>query len=205
MQITDLVFLVAMLATLVTVIRAIWRLIRGPRRSALRILQHWALGAVAYAVLLIGASLTQGRRTVAVNEDECFDDWCIAVVSAERQADPVADQAASVRTTVTLRISNRGRGRPQAEPDAYVYLLDDRGREIRAATPGAAMGGMDTEIGGVVPAGESRVVTVAFDVPREAVAPVLVKARPGWFPSFFIIGDPVSLLHGPTVHALPPV
>lgn len=60
---------------------------------------------------------------------------------------------------VTLRVSNRGRGRSQAEPDAYVYLRDDEGREIQASTAPAT----GASLGESVPAGDSRLVQVVFD------------------------------------------
>jgi len=194
MHLADLVLLVALLASSVVVVRVAWYSVRGPRNLARRIARDWAIGVVCYAIVLLAVSLVQPGRSIPLGEDECFDDWCIAVVQME-PSDSVDGIHRPI--VVTVRISNRGRGRAQAEPDAYVYLRDESGRELPAAvTRGKAA------IGDVVPAGQSRDARVEFDVPRDMVGPVLVKARGARFPANIIIGDPASYLHRPTVHLL---
>jgi hypothetical protein len=191
MHVTDLLFLAAMLATVAAVILAFWRLVSGSRDAARRTAIWWASGAAVYLAVLLVVSLVQPGRVVPLGSDECFDDWCIAVTAAERN---------EARMVVTMRVSNRGRGRAQAEPDAYVYLLDTDGREIHpssTASPESAAS-LDDRI----PAGQSRTLQVTFDVPGGARSLSLVKARRTRFPGNVIIGDPASLLHRPTVHAL---
>lgn len=191
MRIPDLVFLLSVLTTIVVAIRVAWHLLRGQRATARRLGVRWSLGAVCYFAVLFTMSLLQPGRSLPPGETECFDDWCIAVDGLDRASTP--------RITVAVRISNRGRGRPQAEPDAYVYLVDDSGHKL-PATPSAPS---EVTIGGSVRAGDSRTVRVAFDIPANLVACGLVKARRSRFPASIIIGDPSSLFHRPTVHLLP--
>ncbi|MBL0170434.1 MAG: hypothetical protein IPP90_06800 [Gemmatimonadaceae bacterium] len=185
----DVAFLIALLTTLVVAIRVAWHLVRGQRASTLRLGRRWGLGAACYIVVLLAVSLFQPGRTLSPGENECFDDWCIAVDESARTVPE--------RITVEVRLSNRGRGRPQAEPDAYVYLMADGGHVVQAKS----IEHRDS-IGGVVPAGESRTVRVMFDVPPQLVVRGLVKARRSRFPASFIIGDPSSWLHRPTIHTL---
>jgi len=191
MHLTDLLFLVAMLATLVAFIRTLWRLVRGDRAAARRTATWWAVGAAAYFAVLLVVSMIQPGRVVPLGDDECFDDWCIALTAA---------QPRDARLVVTLRVSNRGRGRAQAEPDAYVYLRDDAGHDIQQAAIAAPTAA--PLLGDRVPAGKAQLVEAMFDVPRDAHALSLVKARRARFPGNVIIGDPGSLLHRPTVHSL---
>lgn len=200
MQIADLVFLLTLIAMLATVVRVLWRLVRKGRASAARALLQGAAIAGCYAVALLAASAIQPGRTVPLGENECFDDWCIAA-TAVRLGDPRTLAPTEMRVIVHLRVSNRGRGRAQAEPDALVYLRDQRGRRldpVAAAGPGPS-------IGDTVPAGESREVEVAFDVPGDFVVEGLVKTRRFNVPQIVLIGNPSSLFHRPTLHTLGPL
>lgn len=201
MQITDLLFLAAAAATVVVACRVAWRLAFGPRASVTRIVGRWAVGAACYATALLGASWLQPGRVIPVGENECFDDWCIAVTGVEHPETVETRRPSGTWLAVTLRISNRGEGRPQAEPDAYVYLRDADGREVQAT---AASDRDAPSIGEVVAVGQPRIVRVMFDVPKEMAAPALVKARRSRFPGLVIIGDPVSVRHRPTMHQLSP-
>ena len=191
MHLADLVFLAAALATVITVGLLLSRLVRGQSDAARRLAIRWGSAATAYFAVLVIVSLVQPGRVVPLGQDKCFDDWCIAVTGAEPRAG---------RLDVTLHIANRGRGRTQAEPDAYVYLRDDEGREFAAVTAAAAS--TAAAVGDQVPAGQVLVVHETFDVPAVAPSLALVKARRARLPGNVIIGDPTSLLHRPTLHAL---
>lgn len=192
MQFADLVFVIALCAIVASIGRVLWRLVRGPRASAVGPFLQGAAIAGCYGAALLGASAIQPGRTVPLGVDECFDDWCIAV-TAVRAPIPTA-----TRLTVMLRVSNRGRGRAQAEPDARVYLRDLRGRRLDPVEEAS----VERSIGDTVPAGESREVEVTFDVPTDFEVAGLVKTRRFNFPQIVLIGDPSSLFHRPTVHDL---
>lgn len=187
----DLLFLATALVTVVAALRASWRLFRGSRRAARLIVTRWAVGAAAYLAALLVVSLVRPARGIALGDDECFDDWCVAVTATESRGSLIV---------VTLRVSNRSRGRSQAEPDAYVFLRDEGGREFLPFIASAQR----FALGDRVPAGESRTLTATFEVPVDAHDPVLVKARRARFPGILIIGDPASLMHRPTTHRLAP-
>jgi hypothetical protein len=191
MHLTDLLFLVAMLATLVAAIRILWCLARGAPGVARRTAVGWAVGALVYFTVLLVVSRVQSGRVVPLGDDECFDDWCIAVTAMERH---------DGRMVVTLRVSNHGRGRTQAEPDAYVYLRDDGGHELQPSALATAEA--TASLGDQVPPGQAQTVQAVFDVRSDDNSLSLVKARRARFPGIVIIGDPSSLLHRPTVHAL---
>ena len=203
MTLGDLAFLLAALVTLGGLVSVLWRLLRRDRRTALRIAGAWSIGASGYLAVLLLVSLRQPGRTIPFGAAECFDDWCIAVESVQERSLWNVTGGANRRFEIWLRVSNRGRGRPQAEPDAYVYLRGATGGTVNdVARDEDEMLMLSPGLGDVIPAGESRLVRAVFVVPPRITAPVLVKARRSAFPAPFIVGDPASPLHRPTVHAL---
>ena len=201
----DLVFLVSFVGVLVAGTRIAWRLARGrtgdAKRSAMRLTAFLGL----YGIVLVAFSLATPQQRMAIGETQCFDDWCIAVVSVARQPEIGNVSAKGVFWIVATKVSSRARNR-QRETGAFAYLTDRRGRRFDASTEGqvalerAGIAGSPltafVEPGGVF---ESR---LAFDVPRDATDLAFVKAS-GWFPVAFIIGDPGSFLHRRTVVTLP--
>lgn len=102
-----------------------------------------------------------------------------------------------------MTVSSRMQRRRQSEPDAFVYLRDSASQRyepsevgVHALQSAGLQGKLITEF--LEPGGSFQSRT-AFDVPKAASELVFVKERRSQFPGVLIIGDPMSLLHRPTV------
>lgn len=123
MSLVDLLLLLAILATIVTLARAADLAFRGRLAGAFKILRIYAIGAVAYLASGIAVSYFQPQQVLRPGEPWCFDDWCLTVNNVSRVAGP-ADVSYRVEFTILSRagrISQRANG-------AWIYLIDDHGR-----------------------------------------------------------------------------
>jgi hypothetical protein len=127
------------------------------------------------------------QRYVSIGDDQCSDDWCIAVTGARRTL--------GVRGStyeVTFRLSSRARRIAQRERFVVAYLRDAHGRRY------------DPDAGGAVVPFDVRLdpqqavtTTRRFTVPAEARDLGVVITREGDFflPGCCIIGEEGSLFH----------
>lgn len=202
MTVPDLVLVLAVLATGVTLLRLVYLLVRARWNSASRAALLLGLGVLAYGGTLAVVSMLSPQQIMHPHQDRCFDDWCLAV---DRVAHPPSIGAARPRGkfyVVTIQISSRALRASQRALDAQVYLMDAHGHRFDAAPAaqhvlegsGAAGQPLDTEL----PPGGSFTHTVAFDLPVRAQRVGLVVTH-GLFPDLFVIGDAQSFLHKPTI------
>jgi hypothetical protein len=153
----------------------------------------WLAGAwIVYMSVLIGVSLGQRQRVMAMGEQRCFGEMCFAVTRAEDLPGfLIRDGRRLVR--VSIRITNRG---PQAQSEELIraYLMDAQGRrwEESAGVNGV---GLTTRVAG----GDSVVSEPVFKVAGDATGLALVLTR-GWRQrGLLTIGDSDSLLHRRTI------
>lgn len=168
-------------------------LVRREREKALRGVK-WIAGVwVVYLATLVTVSLVQPQRVVAMGQEQCFDDMCFAVVGAEEVPGfLIRDGSRLVR--VSVRVSNRGRGRPQSEGLIRAYLVDAQGRRWEES---AGVGGV--RLTARVAAGDSVVSEPVFKVAGDSTGLELVFTH-GWKqPGVVVIGDSDSWLHRRTV------
>jgi hypothetical protein len=168
-------------------------LVRREREKVLRGVT-WIAGVwVVYLAMLVTVSLVQPQRVVAMGQEQCFDDMCFAVVGAEEVPGfLIRDGSRLVR--VSVRVSNRGRGRPQSEGLIRAYLVDAQGRRWEEST---GVGGV--RLTARVAAGDSVVSEPVFKVAGDATGLELVFTH-GWKqPGVLVIGDSDSWLHRRTV------
>ena len=118
MSIFDLLFIVLFLASAGVLIVAAVAAIRGKGKQATRILLYWNIGAVVYLGIGFLSHYFLPVRVLSIGEDQCSDDWCIAVSKVDRDSSSYA---------LTLRISSRARRVAQRENGLVVYLTDDAG------------------------------------------------------------------------------
>ncbi len=191
MTIFDLLFILLFLAAIVALVRSLWALLRGQPAVARGRFRRLALGAAGYFAVLILVSLFTPRRYLALRENHCSDDWCIAVTAAVRIA-PVD----STRWRITLRLSSRMGAGSQRELGVVAYLVDDQGRRFNAMAQPDALP-FDTQLGPM----QQVATTRTFVVPTDATGLGLITDREGWPPNprCCIIGDEGSLLHKRTV------
>ena len=194
LNIFEPLFLLLVLVTVVSLIVAGVRAIRGRFAGAARILRRVAVGAGVYVALLIGASLVSPQRVYRIGETRCFDDWCLAVVGAQW-----ASPAAGGRYEVVMRLSNRARRVPMGEKGTVVYLTNQHGRRFDPL-PDAAAVRFDT----VLQPGTSVLATRRFDVPRDTSDLDLVYRHEGGFPIEWLVISEGGWFHKPAVVRLLP-
>lgn len=97
-------------------------LARGRRRAAGVAARVLAALMAGYAAALLGFSLASQPQQLAAGDAKCFDDWCGAMVSADRDA--------SGGWLVDLQLQNRGRGRAMRSNLARAYLELPDGRRV---------------------------------------------------------------------------
>jgi hypothetical protein len=120
-QIFTLALVLCVFASLVILLTAAYRLIRGRRASALRLLAGWGLGVFVYLTVSVAVSLVRPARVIELGQNWCFDDWCIAVERVRHIASPNQPWRRSAVWTLAEPARNWA-GRlsvPQAEYDSH--------------------------------------------------------------------------------------
>jgi hypothetical protein len=170
-------------------------LLRGERQ---RVRQGvtWLGGVwVVYLCVLVGTSLGQRQRVVAMGQAQCFDEMCFTVTKVERVPGfLIRDGRRLVR--VSLEVTNRGR-KPQSESLIWAYLVDGQGRRWKESS-GVNGVGLTVKVAG----GGSVVSEPVFKVAGDSTGLSLVLTHGRWQPGVLVIGDSDSWLHRRTVVAL---
>jgi hypothetical protein len=150
---------------------------------------------VVYLCVVIGVSLLQQRRVVAIGEPQCFDEMCFAVTRVEEVPGfLIRDGRRLLR--VSVQVKNKGR-KAQSEGLIRAYLQDGQGRRWEES-PGVNGVGLTARVAG----GDSVVSEPVFKVAGDASGLGLVLTHGRWQPGVLVIGDSDSLLHHKTVVGL---
>jgi len=191
MTLSDLVLIVVVLATLVSLGAAALAALRRRWEDVFRRLRRLALGIAGYMGVVTLVSLLGDRRVVALGEDQCSDDWCVAVVAAT--ASPTESDS---RLDVVFRLSSHALRVTQRERFVVAYVVDSEGTRYDA-TPTPDEVPFDTLLG----PGTSVSATRHFRVPIAAHDLGIVVAREGdfAFPRCCIIGQGLFYQY-PIVH-----
>ena len=195
MKATELLLLGLVGWTAIGVIGVAVSLSRGERQRVRRGV-GWLIGVWAvYLSVLIGVSLGQGQRVVAMGEPQCFGEMCFRVTRVEEVPGfLIRDGRRLLR--VSVQVTNQGR---KAQRDALIraYLVDGQGRRWEMS-PGVN----GVELTARVAGGGSVMSTPLFKVAADASGLGLVLTHGRWQPGLLVIGDSDSLLHRKTVMAL---
>jgi hypothetical protein len=156
----------------------------------------WIVGVwVVYLCVLIGVSLGQRQRVVAMEEPQCFDEMCFTVTRVEEVPGfLIRDGRRLVR--VSVQVANKGR-KAQSEGLIRAYLVDGQGRRWEES---AGVNGV--QLTARVVGGGSVVSEPVFKVAADATGLGLVLTHGRWQPGVLVIGGSDSLLHKKTVVAL---
>jgi hypothetical protein len=147
---------------------------------------------VAYLCVLVGVSLGQRQRVVAIGEPQCFDEMCFTVTGVEEPPGfLILDGRRLVR--VEVRVTNRGRT-AQSEGLIRTYLVDGQDRRWEEL-PGVNGVGLTARVSG----GDSVVSEPVFKVAADATGLRLVLTHGRRQPGVLVIGDSDSWLHRRTV------
>jgi hypothetical protein len=168
---------------------AFWR---GERHRARRGVA-WLAGVwVVYLCVLVGVSLGQKQRVVAVGEPQCFDEMCFTVTGVEEVPGfLIRDGRRLVR--VTVRVTNHGK-KMQSEGLIWAYLVDAQGRRWEES-----LGVNGVGLTGRVAGGGTVVSEPVFKIAADARGLGLVLTHGRWQPGVLVIGDSDSWLHRRTV------
>ena len=195
MTIFDLLFIVVVFASVATLAVVITSALRGRFSQAVKLLALYGVCLAFYLGVIVVVSLASPQRILALGENRCFDDWCIAVDDAAR-----SESLTEAVYTVTVRLSNRAKRVSQRENGVVVYMMDEKGRQFEAAAdPSAAPFNL------LLQPGQFVTTTRTFQVSGASGQLELVVGHDGLssFPGRFIIGDDSSLFHKPTIVRLP--
>ena len=180
MNVFEPLFLLLVLVTIITLLTAAVLAVAGRTSRAARLLKRLAACVAVYMGIVIGVSAIGPRQEYPLGQRQCFDDWCIAVVEAQRM--PTSSGSSY---EVSLRMSNRGRRRPMGEKGTVAYLVDAQGHRYDARTEAGRVP-FDT----ILPPGGSALSRLRFDVPSATDGLGLIYTHAHGFPiSWFIITE----------------
>jgi len=171
MTIYDLLFLAAILASVLTLLAAALLAIFGRGAQALRILGVWSACAAIYVGIGLVAFMLRPVLILNVGDEQCSDDWCIAVQGARR---------AESNLEVKLKFFSRAQRVEQSEKGAIVYLTDASGKRydpVETTVP------LSTRLA----PGESVSTSAVFSIPPEITQLALVVGHKDWTPPQWLI------------------
>lgn len=209
MTIFDLVLILAVLGSVLTLFTLFFFTIRRQWRQAGRLALALFSLIVIYAVVLVSVSLLSPQHVLTMHQNRCFDDWCISVERVVQQ--PAVGAASTIATAhgefylITVQVSSQARGISQRALDVQLYLLDAKGQRIDPSATGqqaldaAGQGGQS--LSNELAPGGSFTHTVVFDLPKNSSHLALVVTH-GLFPEMLVIGSEQSFLHKPTIFEL---
>jgi len=190
MTLFDLLFILLFFTALSVLVSCLVSALRGRRAQAGRRLRTLGVAVLVYMAIVAGVSLLTPRRVLAVGEDQCSDDWCIAVQGATRSGDSAI--------AVTFRIASRALRVTQRERFVVVYLRDVSGRRYDP-DPAPGQPPFDVELGPGAFVGTQREFHVALHTAGLGV--VVTRAGDVPFPRCCIIGT--GLFHKDPVVPIP--
>lgn len=199
----NLLFFIYLLATVILTIFLIYRRLRGRpiRKIAIAI-----IGCLfAYAVILVGTSLSSKTRQLALGTDKCFDDWCASVIGS-RILSKTNVAAGNELVAITLRISNRARQaafRP-SQPRVMLMLPDGdtlASSEVAQREFEKQVGPQD-DLAKRLLAGESFQTTLVFEIPASTRQASVVVLEGPVVITRFLVGDENSFFHKKMVYPI---
>lgn len=155
MTIFDLIFLLALLTSVVTLGLAAIAGFRGRLMQSLRILRTWGIGALVYCACALAVAFFAPQRVIAIGDPWCFDDWCLTVEGVKS-----SPANGAVSYSADLRISSEARRVSQRALGAWIYLIDDAGHRYAPDSNPTAIP-LDVRLG----PGESVTTWRTFSVP----------------------------------------
>jgi hypothetical protein len=165
--------------------------LRGEKLRVKRGIQ-WLTGVwVVYLGVLVGVSLLQKQKMVAIGETQCFNNMCFTVTGIEEVPRFVPrDVRRLVR--VSIRVTNRGRS-AQSNSLMKAYLVDGQERRWKESS-GVNGVNLTAKV-----AGSSSVTSEpVFEIAGDATQLGLVLTQ-GWRqPGVLVIGDSDSVMHSRT-------
>lgn len=153
----------------------------------------WLAGVwVVYLGVLVGVSLAQKQKILAIGQAQCVSDICFTVTGVEEVPGFLVEDGRRL-VRVSIRVTNRGSS-AQNEEFIRAYLVDGQGRQWKESSGINGVG-----LTARVTAGGSVVSEPVFKVAADANGLQLILTRGRRLPGVLVIGDSDSLLHKKTV------
>ncbi len=175
MSIFDLIFLGSVLLALFLIGRMAVQAVRGRWSGLRRTAGFLGLFLVSYAIALVAMALARPRHVFAAGERKCFDDWCVAGISAEpanaSDATTCRSDDGSRTWIATLQVSSDAKRVRQRARDAAADLEDREGHRYEpCGGPLGAGTGPPRTLSDELGPGESFRVLLPFRLPADARA-----------------------------------
>lgn len=192
MNFRELLLLALLGWTAIGAVGTVVSLIQRQRAKALRGVA-WIAGVwVVYLATLIGVSLRQNQRVVAMGQQQCFDEMCFTVTAVNEVRGFLTHNERRL-LRVSVQVSNHGH-KAESEGLIRAYLVDSRGR-LWGESPGLSGVRLTTRVA----AGGSIVSEPVFDVASDATSLELVFTHGQRQPGALVIGNSDSFLHRRTI------
>ncbi len=182
MTLFDLLFILAVLAAVVSLMTASVQLVLRHRDRAKRTLRRIGVSAGLYLLVVTLVSIVLPRDILRIGRPQCFDDWCISADTVTLVSSPL-----NKSYRVGFRVSSKAGRVSQRERGVTVYLIDqDNNRYDPSLDPTIAR--FDT----LLAPGDFVEIDRVFTIPLTAENVGLVITHEGGFPiQWFILGEGV--------------
>jgi hypothetical protein len=191
MTIYEPLFLLIALASVIVLITAAIKAIRGRGKSALRLLGTWAACMLVYFGICVASAARAPRRVMQTKQPVCFDDWCIEIEEVTRVAEGNFD-----RYRAAIRIFSEAKRVTQREKSVAVCLEDATGHRFDTLTAPDEPP-IDTQLG----PGQFVTTHREFEVPAGTRPVGIVITHTGFQMGWLVIGEGQSIFHKePIVH-----
>lgn len=186
----DLLFLASVPLSIIALAVAAVSALRGRRPRAANILKVLGIYAALYAAVDIAVDFIQPRQTMRVGDPWCFDHMCTAVENVQTV---LGNPTTAYK--IGLRIFNSSHRVVQWAPNAWIYLIDNKGH-LYPPDPDSSAVPLDVRLQPDQAVSTSRV----FRVPTEVKDLGLITGHGGSYcgtMSRLIIGDGSCMFNKP--------
>ncbi len=195
MTIFDLIFLAAVLISVITLFMAAISALGGRGKKSLRMLRIHGMCVVAYFSVALAVDFFRPQRVIAVGEPLCLDDWCLQVENVDRTSNGL-----KTLYQINVRIYSTARRVSQSAKGAWIYLIDEHGRRY---SPDPDPSAIPLEV--KLRPQQSVTTRRTFTVPAEVHGLGLITGHGGPYCSMetLIIGEGGCLFNKPTMIRIP--
>lgn len=184
-----LIFLAGSIFFVFTIVSIVINVVKKNYAKSKRILIRALIFITIYLPLLVIFSLFSKENILSLNQDKCFDEWCVSVQNVEKRTVDSSDLY-----KITLKVSNKGRGRTQRPDHPHLYLQDSQGKNYET------LSNEGRPLNDQIEAQTSFETYLNFELPKNAKGKLVITEGGG--PTLVIIGDEQSLFHKKTVFYL---
>jgi hypothetical protein len=172
MTIFDLLFLLVLLISVLTLLSAAILGATGRGRAAVRVLKIWGISAAGYVAVAVISGFALPLKTYHLGDEQCDDDWCLTVDSSRTTGPDTYE--------VTYRMISRARRVDQRNGNGLaMFMTDSTGRRYPAQDAASA-----TPFDVLLHPSDSVVATRTFKLPagEKPRGVVVVSKVVGWLP-----------------------